>query len=130
MNFLDYNGLSRFFSGLKNIFAEKEHSHKEVSTSTNGFMSASDKQKLDSVDIRKICIFDGTVSENPETVETAYDYLYKSSSGINVDGKHYAFPTFASLVCIDGQETTIDKKILSIEKAIGSSDGSIDGGEY
>lgn len=35
--------------------------------------------------------------------------LYKASSGILVNGKHYAFPTFASMVYMDGQNMMLDE---------------------
>ncbi len=58
------------------------------------------------------------------------EILYKSLNGINVNGKHFAFPTFASLVYMDDQDKTLEQKIASIEKTIGSNDGTVDGGEY
>lgn len=58
------------------------------------------------------------------------DTLYKSFNGINVNGKHYAFPTFASLVYMDDQDQTLEEKLVFIEKAMGSNDGTIDGGQY
>lgn len=75
MNFLDYNGLSRFFNGLKNIFASKEHTHAAASVSSDGFMTSSDKQKVDSISLEKICLYDGSVIGEPETVKTTCDYI-------------------------------------------------------
>lgn len=75
MNFLDYNGLSRFFNGLKSLFADKNHTHQAASASSSGFMTSSDKQKIDTIDLNKLCLYDGSVAENPETVKTTCDYI-------------------------------------------------------
>lgn len=123
MNFLDYNGLSRFFNGLKNKFADKNHTHQSVTSYYNGFMTKEDKNKMDSIDTTKMCTYDGTTGQ--------YYSLYKSNNGVKVNGKYYTFPTFTSLVYMDGEgATTVYDKITLIEDAIGSSSGVIDGGKY
>lgn len=52
--------------------------------------------------------------------------LYKANSGILVNGKYYAFPTFASMVFMDGQEMTLKEYL---EHMIGD-EAVTDGGEY
>lgn len=122
MQFLDYDGLSRFFTGLKNIFADKNHTHQSATSYSNGFMTKDDKNKIDSIDTTKMCTYDGTYGQ--------YNSWYKSHNGVKVNGKYYTFPTFASLVYMDGEGMTVDDKITLIESALGSSDGVIDGGKY
>ena len=40
--------------------------------------------------------------------------LYKANSGILVNGKYYAFPTFASMVYMDGLEMTLPEYLEQI----------------
>lgn len=40
--------------------------------------------------------------------------LYKANSGILVNGKYYAFPTFASMVYMDGKEMRLDEYLEQI----------------
>lgn len=122
MNFLDYNGLCRFFYGLKNIFAAKNHTHQSATSWQDGFMTKNDKNKLDSVDITKLCQYDGSYGQS--------NSWYKSYNGIKINEKYYTFPTFSSLVYIDGKNVTLREKINMIDSAIGSEDGTIDGGKY
>lgn len=50
MNYLSTDGLQRFFTGLKTVFAAKVHTHDVVTESSNGFMSTEDKTILDKLD--------------------------------------------------------------------------------
>lgn len=43
--------------------------------------------------------------------------LYKSNSGILVNGKYYAFPTFASMVYMDGKDMTVKEYMEQIVDA-------------
>lgn len=49
MAYVDLTGLNYFFTKLKGIFALSSHSHSAATTSANGFMSSSDKTKLNGV---------------------------------------------------------------------------------
>lgn len=49
MAFVDLNGLNYFYSKLKSIFALSSHSHSTATTSASGFMSKSDKSKLNGI---------------------------------------------------------------------------------
>ena len=49
MSVLDLSGLNYFFTKLKTVFALKSHTHNAVTTSANGYMSASDKTKLNGI---------------------------------------------------------------------------------
>lgn len=49
MAFLDLNGLNYFFTKLKSVFALASHSHSAATTSVSGFMSKSDKTKLNGI---------------------------------------------------------------------------------
>ena len=43
--------------------------------------------------------------------------LYKANSGILVNGKYYAFPTFASMVYMDGKDMTVKEYMEQIVDA-------------
>lgn len=49
MAVLDESGLNYFYRKIKSKFALSSHSHNAVSTSDNGFMSSTDKSKLDNI---------------------------------------------------------------------------------
>lgn len=49
MAFVDLNGLNYFYTKLKSKFALSSHTHSVATTSANGFMSTSDKTKLNGV---------------------------------------------------------------------------------
>jgi hypothetical protein len=49
MAFVDLNGLNYFYTKLKSKFALSSHSHSVATTSANGFMSSTDKTKLNGV---------------------------------------------------------------------------------
>lgn len=49
MAFLDLNGLNYFYTKLKSNFALATHTHSAATTSANGFMSSSDKTKLNGI---------------------------------------------------------------------------------
>lgn len=49
MSFLDVNGLSYFYTKIKSKFALATHTHDAATTSKNGFMSTTDKSKLNGV---------------------------------------------------------------------------------
>ena len=44
--------------------------------------------------------------------------LYKSNSGVLVNGKYYAFPTFSSLVYMDGENVTLKDFLDSVGDAL------------
>lgn len=49
MAFVDLSGLNYFYEKLKTKFALASHTHSVATTSANGFMSASDKTKLNGI---------------------------------------------------------------------------------
>lgn len=49
MAFVDLSGLNYFYTKIKGIFALASHTHSVATTSANGYMSKSDKSKLNGI---------------------------------------------------------------------------------
>ena len=58
----------------KGSYASSSHTHDTATTSAAGFMSSTDKKKLDSVDMANACMYDGT-STGISEMQSTCDYI-------------------------------------------------------
>ena len=75
MNFLDAVGLQHLIDGLKNKFAYKNHVHPVATNTSDGFMKKEDRQKIDQLEISRVCFLGDADIGTPETVMTTCDYI-------------------------------------------------------
>lgn len=63
------DSLSAILNNIESTYAQKDHGHPAASTSNNGFMTADDKNKLESIDTGAEVNVIESISINGEKVE-------------------------------------------------------------